>query len=295
VCVDGGGGSDDPATRKVRRRHATTPVVSSHASPAHLHLCHAQLARRPLTLSATCVWILLARTLGDALVVSPWARVATRPDAAVCAHVIWLGKRRSSARVLGIVRRAKARTPSGGGGTQVSSMSWRFTRPRNTSSCVAWGRGGGGGDCAPRYIVASFPFCLSDRLSRPSCPPAWSNLDHRVACSRRYANPWTKPSHVGTANYGVRCTNTHDQGRLVTPDALLRPATVRLRRKAQYLGRHPTYGTSRSQRPYLDLSASASLRAKTNIISHIAYMSSHVACGGPWSSPGSLVLPVSIP
>jgi hypothetical protein len=177
---------------------------------------------------------------------------------------------------MGIVWRAKARTPRRGGGPQVSSMSWRFTRPRNTMSCVAWGRGEGGGDCAPRY-VASFPFALSDRLSRASCPPAWSNLDPRVACSRRYANPWTRPSHVGTATteYSAQTNTTKaDSSPRMLCSAPLLYAFV-----ASTIRRYLTYGASRSQRPNLGISASVSLRAKSNIISHIAYMSSHVASG----------------
>jgi hypothetical protein len=176
----------------------------------------------------------------------------------VCAHVICLRKRRRHG--TGLVWRAKARTPRRGGGPQVSSMSWRFTRPRNTTpSCVAWGRGGGGGDCAPRY-VASFPFALSDRLSRASCPPAWSNLGHRVACSRRYANPWTKPSHVGTAatEYGAQThTIKADSSPRMLCSAPLLYASV-----ASTICRYPPYGAARSQRPNLDISASASLRAK---------------------------------
>jgi hypothetical protein len=82
-------------------------------------------------------------------------RVATRPGAAVCAHVICLRKRMRHG--TGLVWRAKARTPRRGGGPQVSSMSWRFTRPRNTTSCVAWGRGEGGATVHPD---TSHPFLL---------------------------------------------------------------------------------------------------------------------------------------
>jgi hypothetical protein len=229
----------------------------------------------------------------------PPARAAVRLSLGPRRHTPWRGcvctrnvsgkKRRRLG--TGVVRRAKARTPRRGGGPQVSSMSWRFTRPRNTtSSCVAWGRGGGGGDCAPRY-VASFPFALSDRLSRGSCPPAWSHLDHRVACSRRYANPWTKPSHVGTAapEYGAQThTIKADSSPRMLWSAPLLYASV-----ASTICRYPTYGAARSQPPNLDISASASLRAKTNIISHTAYVITR-RFQGPWSSPGSLVLPVSI-